>query len=153
MKSNHANTTATAAASKTKTSSVSVSASKSEARKGNPATDTEEVQFVGMRSDYDDEGQRPRTRAELQRRQAKEQRRRKVKIELPKLLEGETLCPIPECRKKNYVNGGCRTITCTNQLSHPDQSLVYFCAYCKNITKDGILRGCPPTCRENFKLA
>jgi hypothetical protein len=93
-------------------------------------------------------GQRVRTRHNYQSIVAEMIPKMKVDPEMTK--EGEARCPV--CKFINKKTYGCKLMTCKYDSLHPSKSFVYYCAYCKRQSHDGILRNCPPTCPEWFNL-
>ena len=72
----------------------------------------------------------------------------KMKVDPERTKEGEARCPV--CKVLNKKSSGCKMMTCTYDSFHPSKGFVYYCAYCKRQSHDGIPRNCPPTCPEWF---
>ena len=121
------------------------SSAASRARKRKPDDD---VKYVPNPNNVDD-GRRI-TRHEFHMRVMKFQKKNKKKVKqepkskLPRVIEGETLCPV--CGMKNYSGGGCKTITCT--WPHPNGRWVYYCGHCGMLSEEGLL----PKCKCSFSF-
>ena len=118
------------------------SSAASRARKRQPGEEgTNGAVYVGTING--DDG-RPATRQRRQELEMREQERNKVEVKqelrMPRLKEGETLCPL--CGEMNYIEWGCKTVTCYRTLKHLNGELAYYCGYCRMLSPDGDLSKC-----------